>query len=533
MHEKSNHLINAVSAGNTLRIHFNNRNAEGSYAGYVFFGREFVMGTAPADYFCQYGYMYPFNMIGFFDKAEASLVIIDDPGFKNIRLHKDADSCYGEFQFQTSANQVNFQIKTFNKTRHFLTDMVKAYRDWFRSKYGNLPASSPDLSGCFNVKRYFFNKSEKFFGAFFDPPRTIFKEDSIQLKELIEEDIEELGDIDAALLFDYSFKDEIRCGNRDPFPFGSTRLTTLNNILSTVKKERSIHFFAYFDPCFIEYGSDWDREYRDSLMLESDDGVPVSIWGEGIWQPDLGNERWQTECSRYLKSVTAGLNVDGVYLDEIGNGTQFKGKANGRSYNQIKAEREFVDHIQHEVTVSKWMCEYPPVAEEAAKFDIVLSDTRTLINIYRFIFPELKFVRVINCDMPIGDSINELNKALFNGEGIWLDHDVRNKHWYPENLKRIIREQTLFKKKYAAFLESSDAEHYWNNGAGMAVNRFGLNNNNLFIVINEGCSPACSDLSVENIDNICIVFGTDCCLEKNSSHLSLRMPPYSVCALLN
>ena len=532
MNEMGNSMIRVISDRNTLRFRYDKCSPSEVHAGYIFFGREFVMGTDPADFFCEYGYAYPFNMAAFFDQAEAALIILDDPVFKSIHLRKNDDICCFEFLLRGPADQVSYRIIPFDVNRDFLADMIKTYQGWFIEKYGRLPASSRDLTGCFNVKRYFFNQSDKFFGSWFAPPRAIFTDDEIQLKELIREDCRELGSIDAVLLFDYSFKNGIRCGNREPFPFEEEKLARLNSIINDIKREQPIHFFAYFDPCFVECGSDWDEEYRNQIMLESDDGNPVSIWGEGVWHPDLGDELWQEECSRYLQDVMDRLNADGVYLDEIGNGTQFKGRVRGKIYDQIRAEDRFVDHVQREADIPKWMCEYPPAASEASKFDIVLSDTRTLVNIYRFIFPELKFVRVINCDMPIGNSADELNKAFFNGEGLWLDYDVRSKEWYPDDLKRVIREQTLFKKKYAAFLESSDAGHCRNNGAGMAMNRFGYREDELYTVINESRFPSCGPLPFAAADNICIVYGEGCSFEQNGEQLLLRMPPRSVCAVL-
>ena len=134
--------------------------------------------------------------------------------------------------------------------------------------------------------------------------------------------------------------------------------------------------------------------------------------------------------------------------------------------------------------------------------------------------------------MPIGNSADELNKAFFNGEGLWLDYDVRSKEWYPDDLKRVIREQTLFKKKYAAFLESSDAGHCRNNGAGMAMNRFGYKEDELYTVINESRFPSCGPLPFAAADNIRIVYGDGCSFEQNGEQLLLRMPPRSVCAVL-
>ena len=262
MNKIGNSMIRVISDRNTLRFRYDKCSPSEVHAGYIFFGREFVMGTDPADFFCEYGYAYPFNMAAFFDQAEAALIILDDPVFKSIHLRKNDDICCFEFLLRGPADQVSYRIIPFDVNRDFLADMIKTYQGWFIEKYGRLPASSRGLTGCFNVKRYFFNQSDKFFGSWFAPPRAIFTDDEIQLKELIREDCRELGSIDAVLLFDYSFKNGIRCGNREPFPFEEEKLARLNSIINDIKREQPIHFFAYFDPCFVECGSDWDEEYR-------------------------------------------------------------------------------------------------------------------------------------------------------------------------------------------------------------------------------------------------------------------------------
>ena len=531
MHESAGEIVRVVRDETRIKFVFEGTKGSDSQAGYVFFGREFVMGTDPADFFCEYGCMYPFNMVGFFDGKRAVAVIVDDDGFKSIHIHKDEVSCFCEFGFSVPAERVPLRIKEYDMSRHILRKMIAEYRAWYAQKYGKLPKSSADLAGCFNVKRYFFNRSDRFFGSFFEAPRAIFDEGKIALGPLLEEDNEKLGSVDVALLFDYAFKDGIRCGNREPFPFGKELLGELNEAIEKSRKERGTRFFAYFDPCFVEFGSDWDRKYREQLMLRSESGLPVSVWGEGIWQPDLSNSIWQEECSNYLREVVAGLDVDGIYLDEIGNGTQIKGKVRGEDYAQLNAESEFVDHLQRNVESKSWMCEYPPAAKEAVKLDMVLSDTRTLVNIYRFIFPELKFVRVINCDMPIGNSIHELNKALFNGEGIWLDHDVRNEKWYPEKLKKVIREHTLFKKQYAAYFESTDAEHCISSGRKIAVNRLGYEGKNLYLIINDGDTEAECELCMERAEEARLVYGNGCELRQGKGRVLVRMPAYSVGSL--
>lgn len=135
MLEEVKNIVEVVRADNEIRFLFNGAKGADYHAGYVFFGREFVMGAGPADFTCEYGYSYPFNMVAFYNETQAVLVIIDEPDFKSIHLHKDHMVCYCDFRFSTSAEKVQFQLKSFPADKHFLTDMIKEYRAWFTEKF--------------------------------------------------------------------------------------------------------------------------------------------------------------------------------------------------------------------------------------------------------------------------------------------------------------------------------------------------------------------------------------------------------------
>lgn len=55
------------------------------------------------------------------------------------------------------------------------------------------------------------------------------------------------------------------------------------------------------------------------------------------------------------------------------------------------------------------------VYDMAGYFKIVMSDTRSVLKIYRFIFSRIRFVRIINCDRQLGHSEWDINKSFFNG----------------------------------------------------------------------------------------------------------------------
>lgn len=512
-------------------ISFNGNGIDLDHLEYAFFGREFILGTGQADFACPFSYMYPFNLIAFSSGESSVTVIAGIQDLKRIHFVKKEDICFCEFEYRNYVENKTPCFIPHTNSSDFLMDAIRDYRIWYQDTFGRLPKSAASFHGKFNVKRYFFHHSDMFFGPYSEPPRSIFDGNEVRLADLFVEDENEVG-VDVALLFDYAFRDGIRCGNKEPFPFGEDKRRKINEQILGLREKYGTVFMAYLDPYYVEEGSDWDRAFRKTDSLLDAEGNPVRVWNPRVWTPDLRKETWKKETCHYMEEVVSGLSVDGIYLDEFGNGMQFSGENGCKEYDQVDAEKEYLRFMKAHIKDVSWMCEFPPAAPEAKEMDVVLSDTRTLINIYRFVFPELKFVRVINCDAPIGSSFPELNKALFNGEGLWLDHDIRNQRWYPDELKQMIKEQTDFKREYAAFFESVDVTPLYRIDGPIYVNRYALPGKELLMVYNNGTVQATTAFHMEGKEKCRLVYQQNCSITQEEDRIVLRLPAFSVCGVL-
>ena len=432
---------------------------------YCFPGREFVLSGEPCHFRCRFGYFYPLPFITILGSHKAETLIAQDPVFDEIELIKEDEEIRVIFLYDTGRMDMEGkepQVLRIVHERDFRKGFA-VYRNW----YAEFAARCTDLTGkaartrdCFYLRRYFFNRA-------LCSSHILEADGGVTLSELFEDDCRQTGGIDAALLFDYAYDPEtgIRCGNAEPFPFGKKTLSALNEQIREIRDRGCGHVFAYFEPYLIENGSDWDRKMAEkesgvrSPKIRDNAGRPVMVWGSHQWHPCLMGRNWQQISLDFLKRVTEGLDCDGVYLDEYGNETQYVCRSHDHEHGsmpQTMMEQTYLSVLQKGVRPGLWMSEYPVPYTMADRFDIVLSDTRTLVNAYRFAHPEIRFIRILGTDRPVGDNVPDLNKSFFNGEGLWIDNNLHDPVWYSCRVKEQMRLQYRLRQKYKWFFSSLD-----------------------------------------------------------------------------
>lgn len=459
---------------------------------YAFYGREFLYTDEPCDISCQYGFMYPASAITFVNRNSGITVFVDTE-FKEIHLKKKENV---ELSFSFDKEKGEVRIVNHGNDWH---EGMELYKNLYANRT-NKKANS--LKDCYHVKRYFFNEE-------LCPKSIINREGEVRLDEILKEDKDAFGGIDAGLLFDASYQknNKIRCGNESPIGFS-------DKVTNAVKKqmdESEIPYFSYFDPYLIDEGSDWDRKFKNKSEIHTAQGEVFRNWGNVGWHPCLADEDYKALAEEYLKSSENILPTQGIYLDEFGNGTQYhcynRFHAHNIPYNQNRYEKAFVEKMQAGNPGKVWMCEFPPADSMNYLYDLVLSDSRTLVNIYRFIYPQLKFVRIIGCDRPLGDNEWEVNKSFFNGEGLWLDNDAQNPVWYPERMKDIISRQYFILKKYSDIFESGNNIPLFSVSAdGIMSNKF-MNKNECILMFINPTEKRGRAVVPANINAPCLLYG--------------------------
>ena len=418
-------------------------------------GREFVLTKNP-QIDCRYGFMWPTPFITIQSKEKGQTFIATSPWIHAVHLHKKEKELELIFDFEKEE-----RVEIYSHRANF-KEGIQIYQSYFKKTYGSLPEMSEAIQNSFRVRRIFFHSD--------------FCQENISdlsLEGILEQDEKEIGGVDIGLFFDYAYNPEtkIRCGNEPPYTFQAESM--INGCKSKLNKT-----YAYFDPYLVQYQSPMDH-YRNSLQMKDKKNQKIRVWGNKQWHPYLLDEKWMEyskKCMDYAKEI---YQVDGIYLDEIGNGNQYP--LNKQA--QIEMEKEYVEDI-HKIH-SDLMCEFAPIDQMVSNFSIVLSDTCSIVNIYRFVFPQIRFIRIVHCDYPMGHSEYELNKSFFNGEGLWIDGDSKNQTWYPDSMKEKIKKQYQILKEYAACFSSIDCEPLYRiYNEFVLCHRFASKDQTLFTLLN-------------------------------------------------
>lgn len=463
---------------------------------YIFYGREFVMSEGNCHFKCEYGFMYPFSMMGFLSKGKALTIISDSHKIGFVELEKNDEICRCTFGFELYGEEtLEFLLCEHSPC---LKAGIECYRNWYTGKYGKLPGAEKSAADIFHVRRYFFNSQLC--------TSHILDNQNVQLDKIFNDDCTQLGGIDSGLLFDFAYdkKTGIRCGNSTVIPFNDDVLLQLQRQIKEISAKSGCKFFCYFDPYLVQNGSDADNMYRSTLPILRRDGSVCYMWGKTQWAPCVGEEEWQRFSVAFISEAAERLCCEGVYLDEFGNGSQYncanEGHNHAPGFSQVESESEYIGVLQREITGKLWMCEFPPPDYAMNNMDIVLCDTASLINIYRFIFPKVKFIRITGCDRPLGDNVWEVNKSFFNGEGLWIDNDINNGSWYSDNVKTAIREQYFILTKYKEFFNSDSPQPLiYKNSRGIAANKFTFGDKAVVTFINSSEMDFCCRVELEGL----------------------------------
>lgn len=496
---------------------------DNSFAEYCFPAREFVLSDANCNFSCAHGYFFPLSYLSvLFDKF--GYTFLSDTDFLKVSIVKSEEKLRISFVYGSSIKRA--LIKCIKHSSCW-KDGLAAYKKWFEQRAEYLFTKNP-LQGKYHIKRYFFHKELC--------PKTIFEEGKCSFYQQYIQDSHLAGGIDAALLFDYAYDPSanIRCGNLNPL-CGVIDIKSLNEDIQKIKNENGCKIFIYYDPYLVQNGSYMDLKYGNDLKILDKDGNPKYIWDETQWHPCISQPCWIDESVRYLKKAFESIAADGIYFDEMGKGVTFKccsKRHKHADYNQNDAEKYFVESVMKHFDDALNICEFPPSDRLAGCFCGVLNDTRAVFDIYRFCNHRTKYFRIINCDLPIGDNYYEVNKAFFNGEGLWLDNDLDNKEWYSQRVIDVIKEQYKVMKEYSKYFDSEDIEPLISSSNKFVlINRFTYENGSVYTAINT-CKQTQKALMNIGTGNLKILYRTKTdTAEQKGDEVEMTISPHEVMCL--
>ena len=486
---------------------------------YCWPGREFLLSAEDVQLQVERGYFFPLSFLTFVYQTCGYTLLLESD-FTGLQLTKAGSELSIRLRYPAGVTEARLRICRHRPDWH---EGLAAYRRW---REGHLPVSAQrgTLWGHFHLKRYFFHEE-------LCKRHAQAADGSCHLSEQWQED-RQLAGVDTLLLFDHSYRKEgnLRCGLADPLE-GLSDLEGLRGQIRDIQ-EQGGKVFAYFDPYLVDEGSDMAEKQGRKAAIKGADGEIARIWGASSWHPCLTLASWQRDSAAYIRRIVRKLPVDGIYLDELGNGTQYHchdQSHNHPDFRQTEAEAAYARGCLQTAPGRLSMCEFPPVDRMAGQFSAVLNDSASLLDIYRFAMPEIKCFRVINCDYPLGHNSFAVNRAFFNGEGLWLDNDLENEEWYPADILRRIKAQYEVLKKYAGYFEAE--ENYPLEGGGpILINRFGPFHDCLLTAIN-ATDKEQETLLLNPRKYQALYLGEGCRLQAEGSVCRLILAPKEVAAI--
>ena len=418
-----------------------------TFSSYCWPGREFLLTGEDGKYQVERGYFFPLSFLTILYR-DSGYTFLMETDFEAIGLEKRGKSLQIHLSYAASADTAVIRVYRHEPDWHH---GLSIYQRWTKINCPERPA--PDYyTGIFHLKRCFFHSD-------FCSDHIADKNGQIHLTETWKKADEAAG-VDAVLLFDHAYdsSSKIRCGCRNPLQ-GIPDEDALRKQVEELRK-RGVVSLAYFDPYLIEDKSEFSRILpMEEAAVRTKDGSVFRNWAPDEWHPSPASPAWRVQAAHYCSQAVRRMGTDGIYLDETGNGTQYKGYWGPlmKMIDQRTEESLLTDACLADLPQKAAVCEFPPTDRMAGKFQAVLNDSASVIDIYRFAFPEKKVFRVIRCDYPLGDDPYAVNKTFFNGEGLWLDNDLRDETWYPKHILRRIRAQYKILKEYADCFDSGDA----------------------------------------------------------------------------
>lgn len=491
-------------------------------AAYCWPGREFVLSRQDAKLQVPRGYFFPLSFLTFVYQQTGYTILLQTD-FRSIGLTKEGEGLRLSLEYGPEVQVIELEICRHRPDWHVGLEL---YQEW---QHQSIPRSQENpLRGSFHIKRSFFHQELC--------QRHAFEADGkCHLLEQWQED-NQLAGVDTLLLFDHSFlpKQEVRCGNADPLA-GFTDIAGYKAQAKVLQKE-GVHLFAYFDPYLLDSRSELAGKYGADLAIRDESGSIVHNWRAEDWHPCLSDKSWKQESARYIRMAVEQLGSDGIYLDELGHGSQYHccaGRHDHQDFNQTAVEHAYTEACLPERTDCMAMSEFPLVDRMTGRFAAVLNDSASALDIYRFALPGVKCFRMVHCDYPLGNSPLAVNRAFFNGEGFWLDNDLRDPDWYPPDILRRIHAQYQALKKYVRYFEAENNQPLTAGSTeSVLINRFGVVGDCIYTLLNiadteqEILLPLVPDAIA-----VPVYLGNNRCRRQSNGCL-LSLPPQETCALL-
>jgi hypothetical protein len=446
---------------------------------YCFPAGDFVLSRENCDLRQRYSALFPMQFITVtYGNFGVSLAIVADPYDKEFFVRKDDDNLQFGITWLNTAGMPDVE-RGYWLIKHSprWQEGFLRYRDLYVSKYGKA-AFCDYFSDAFHLKRYAFHKVHL--------KNNVLSKGKYRLLDEVKKDEKVFDKIDVIQLFDWAYSKKTgRNGAFDPLN-NIISIKTLNSELAKIKKlKRKV--LIYFDAYFVTKKSPLSKVFGRKQTIKGTDQKPYYQLGKDNWVICPFSRKWRDFVKQTCLKALSALNADGLYLDQTGYGIQYICNDNSHKHtvpsNQLAGEYGLFGELQ--ALNAPLLAEYFPADFILPFVAATLTDNDSLLTASRFVFPWVRQFKVISCDEPIGDNAAAVNKAFFNGLGLWLDGDSSGNKWYSEKVKKKIKMHHVIQKKYSAVFSSPDVTPLADAGhPDLLVNRFALGKTILRTIFN-------------------------------------------------
>ncbi|RME21183.1 MAG: LamG domain-containing protein, partial [Deltaproteobacteria bacterium] len=326
---------------------------------------------------------------------------------------------------------------------------LDAYRRWVRTWYQPRAAPKDAFRQAFNLRQLHLHDNEVL-GAHpgaFDPETGRFR-----IQEYLAEDIEQLGGVDWVHIFDWGM-DEVhgRVGDYNPWSWLGDPAGLQAEV--DALQEAGIGVGLYTDGYLLDTPSLVGQRWGESWELQDSHGEEYTTYAPS-WHVCPAVAEWQEHFAlRNGRRTELRVGASGLYVDQFGYGYQYPCYRGDHDHSvpsgQLEAERAFVEGLRRSMSPDQVLYTEAGPGDVASQWqdgsftEAVRSfrdDPRTVpVAIRRFALPLHKTFELLTQDAPLGDDVEGVRLAFFNGEGTRHMGYFEDDAWFSEEALAEIR----------------------------------------------------------------------------------------------
>lgn len=435
---------------------------------YAFPRQDLILGDSPVDLETRYSGRFPLQF-----------VTVYQPGAGGLYLMTCDEALHRKDYFLTKADEVAMGATYTGLTLEAGETLVlptarlgvyqgdwhrafDAYRRWVSEWYEPSVARKDWFRRVFSFRQVFLYPN-------LDTPGLYHPESgTLSIAQAIDADVERFGAVDYVHLFDWSQTPEHgRVGSYAPWRH-LPRETFAMEIEGLQNNGYPVGL--YFEGYLVSPAAEIEGLSRDNAQLRTGAGGAYDPFGSGDHYLCPGVRAWRDYLTQAVSRVAAQTPADGYYIDQIGFGYQYTcfDPDHGHEVpgNQPRDEARLMREVRASLPPERVLyTEQTPVdvatQYQDGSFSYTLLHARhdacpSRVNLARFAFPDFKTFQILRGDGPIGDDVQGVKLAFFNGEGLWLVGPSDDERWFSRGVLDAIRRSHSIMRTHADAFTSTD-----------------------------------------------------------------------------